>query len=243
MKHKRSAGFVIFVLVVSFVLKDAAGAGRQSQSVIDVVELSVADAQRRMAAGTLTSRALTRAYLDRIAALDDGGPRLNAVIDLNPAAMKDAEARDAERKAGRARGPLHGIPILVKDNIDVAGMINAAGSLAFTDNRPKADAFIIRRLRDAGVVNDFARTHMGDPAASMKRRARTGGAQRADVLPHAAVHFEPARVQPAVAVRVQQRVRCGEPAHLGVGHTPVRGQEGKQETAREGFGQAEWRQE
>jgi amidase len=64
----------------------------------------------------------------------------------------EAEARDAERKAGKARGALHGIPILVKDNIDVAGMINSAGSLAFTDNRPKSDAFVVRRLRDAGVV-------------------------------------------------------------------------------------------
>ena len=68
-------------------------------------------AQRRMAAGTLTSRALTRAYLDRIAAVDDSGPQLNAVIDINPAALKDADARDAERRAGRTRGPLHGIPI------------------------------------------------------------------------------------------------------------------------------------
>ena len=97
-------------------------------------------------------RALTRAYLDRIAAVDDSGPQLNAVIDINPAALKDADARDAERRAGRTRGPLHGIPILVKDNIDVAGMINSAGSLAFVDNRPASDASIIRRLRDAGVV-------------------------------------------------------------------------------------------
>ena len=142
------AAFVAFVIAV---VQDPPSS-QQPQGAIDVVELSVADAQRRMAAGTLSSRALTQAYLDRIAALDDDGPRVHAVIDLNPAAMKDAEARDAERKAGKARGPLHGIPILVKDNIDVAGMINSAGSLAFTDNRPKADAFIIRRLRDAGVV-------------------------------------------------------------------------------------------
>src|SRR5687768_18499856 len=101
-----------------------------------------------MAAGTLTSRALTRAYLDRIAAVDDSGPQLNAVIDINPAALTEADARDAERRAGRPRGPLHGIPILVKDNIDVAGMVNSAGSLAFADNRPKTDAFVIRRSEE-----------------------------------------------------------------------------------------------
>ena len=140
-----------FVTLVVFVVQEGQSA-QPSTSPIDVVELSVAEAQRRMRAGTLTSRALTQAYLDRIATVDAAGPRLNAVIDLNPAAVTDAQARDAERKAGRVRGPLHGMPILVKDNIDMAGMINSAGSLAFVDNRPKTDAFIIRRLRDAGVV-------------------------------------------------------------------------------------------
>ena len=135
---------VVLLAFVVFVVKDVLSA-QPSTAVVDVVELSVADAQRRMSAGTLTSRALTLAYLDRIAALDDAGPQLNAVIDLNPTALKDAEARDAERKAGKARGALHGIPILIKDNIDMAGMINSAGSLAFTDSRPKTDAFVVRR--------------------------------------------------------------------------------------------------
>ncbi len=136
------------VLFASFAVNHA----QQRAPAINVVDLSVAEAQRRMTAGTLTSRALTRAYLDRIASIDDGGPHLNAVIDINPAAIKEAEARDAERKAGRTRGPLHGIPILVKDNIDVAGMVNSAGSLALVDNVPRADAFLIARLRDAGAV-------------------------------------------------------------------------------------------
>ena len=108
---------------------------------IDVVELSVADARDRMAAGTLTSRALTQAYLDRIAKIDDAGPRLNAVIELNPNVLTDAEALDDERRAGRIRGPLHGIPVLLKDNIDVAGMVNSAGSLALAEHRPQRDAF------------------------------------------------------------------------------------------------------
>ncbi len=88
--------------------------------VVDVVELSAVDARERMSAGTLTSHALNQAYLDRIAAIDASGPKLNSVIEINPAALADADARDAERAAGKIRGPLHGIPVLLKDNIDVA---------------------------------------------------------------------------------------------------------------------------
>ena len=110
---------------------------RQVRATIDVVELSAAAAEERLRAGTLTSRALTQAYLDRIAAIDDGGPQLNAVIELNPDALTQADALDTERKAGTIRGPLHGLPVLVKDNIDVAGMVNSAGSLAMVEHRPK----------------------------------------------------------------------------------------------------------
>ena len=165
-----------FVTCVVFVVQEVRSA-QPSTSRIDVVELSVADAQRRMTAGTLTSRALTQAYLDRIAAIDAAGPRLNAVIDLNPAAVKEAHARDAERKAGRVRGPLHGMPILVKDNIDMAGMINSAGSLAFVDNRPKTDAFIIRRLRDAGVVI-LGRTNLSEWANIRSTQSTSGWSSR-----------------------------------------------------------------
>ncbi len=119
---------------------------------LDVEELSAAEARERMAAGTLTSGALTRAYLDRIAAIDDAGPTLNAVIEVNPSALTDADALDAERKSGKVRSSLHGIPILLKDNIDAVGMVNSAGSIALAENRPKNDAFIVTRLRDAGAV-------------------------------------------------------------------------------------------
>ena len=112
-------------------------ARRRHTPVIDVVELSAVDASDRMTAGTLTSRALTQAYLDRIRQIDDAGPTLNAVIEISPTAIADAEALDAERKAGKVRGPLHGIPILIKDNIDSVGMVNSAGSLALAENRPK----------------------------------------------------------------------------------------------------------
>jgi amidase len=119
---------------------------------IDVTELSATDAAAKLASGELSSHALTQAYLDRIASIDKAGPSLNAVIELNPDALKDADALDAERKAGKVRGPLHGIPILLKDNVDVLGMVNSAGSLALADNRPKQDAFLVARLRAAGAV-------------------------------------------------------------------------------------------
>ncbi len=144
---------------------------------IDVVELSAADARDRMAAGTLTSRALTQAYLDRIAKIDDAGPRLNAVIELNPNALTDAEALDDERRAGRIRGPLHGIPVLLKDNIDVAGMVNSAGSLALAEHRPQRDAFIVQRLRNAGAVI-VGKTNLSEWANFRSTRSTSGWSSR-----------------------------------------------------------------
>lgn len=119
---------------------------------VDVVELDVAEAQRRMAAGTLSAVALTRAYLARIAAIDDAGPRLAAVIEVDPEAEAQARRRDEERAAGRVRGPLHGIPVLIKDNVEVVGMVTSAGSLALAQHRPREDAVLVARLREAGAV-------------------------------------------------------------------------------------------
>lgn len=144
---------------------------------IDIIELSAADALQRMASGSLTSRALTQAYLNRIAAIDDSGPALNAVIDLNPAALEDAATLDAERKAGRLRGALHGLPVLVKDNIDVAGMVNSAGSLALAGNTPARDAFLVARLRAAGAVI-LGRTNLSEWANFRSTRSTSGWSSR-----------------------------------------------------------------
>ena len=130
-----------------------------------------------MTEGTLTSRALTQAYLDRIADFDDAGVRLNAVIEINPNAAGDAEALDAERKAGKVRGALHGIPILIKDNIDIAGMVNSAGSLALAENRPKVDAFIVSRLRAAGAVI-LGKTNLSEWANFRSTRSTSGWSSR-----------------------------------------------------------------
>jgi amidase len=119
---------------------------------LEVAELSATEASAKLASGALSSHALTQAYLDRIAAMDKKGPALNAVIELNPDALEEADALDAERKAGKVRGPMHGLPVLLKDNIDVVGMSNSAGSLAMADNHPTVDAFVVARLRAAGAV-------------------------------------------------------------------------------------------
>lgn len=145
--------------------------------VVDVVELDVAGAARLMADGALSSRQLTQAYLDRIAAIDDAGPRLNAIIELAPDALAQADARDAERAGGQLRGPLHGIPVLLKDNIDALGMANSAGSLALAEHRPADDAFLVARLRAAGAVI-LGKTNLSEWANFRSTRSTSGWSSR-----------------------------------------------------------------
>jgi amidase len=119
----------------------------------ELEEATVADLQKRMTAGSLTAHALTGLYLDRIAAIDKRGPALNTVIELNPDAPSIAAALDAERKAKGPRGPLHGIPVLIKDNIDTADrMMTTAGSVALLGSIAAQDSVVAERLRAAGAV-------------------------------------------------------------------------------------------
>ncbi|HET7613679.1 MAG TPA: amidase [Gemmatimonadaceae bacterium] len=116
-------------------------------------ETTVADLAAAMAAGRMSSRSITQAYLDRIAELDREGPTLRHVIEINPDALSIADARDRERKAGKIRGPLHGIPILVKDNLDTADrMMTTAGSLALAGSIAPRDSTVVAKLRATGVV-------------------------------------------------------------------------------------------
>ncbi len=116
-------------------------------------EATIDDLQQQMQTGRLTSRDLTAAYLQRIAEVDRAGPKLNAVIEVNPDALAIAAGLDAERKAGKVRGPLHGIPVLLKDNIDTADkMQTTAGSLALVGQKVPRDARVVARLREAGAV-------------------------------------------------------------------------------------------
>jgi amidase len=120
---------------------------------LDLEEMSVVDLQKKMQSGEQTSVSITKAYITRIEQIDRSGPTLNSIIELNPEALHIAENLDMERKQGKRRGPLHGIPILVKDNISTGDlMMTTAGSLALAGNRAKEDAFILKQLRRAGVV-------------------------------------------------------------------------------------------
>ncbi len=126
---------------------------RRTLPPFELEEATVAGLQQRMAAGELSSAGITRLYLERIAALDDQGPALGAVIETNPEAPAIAAALDAERKAGHLRGPLHGIPVLLKDNIDTGDrMMTTAGSYALDGEPAPHDAFVAARLRAAGAV-------------------------------------------------------------------------------------------
>ena len=138
-----------FVLLLTIV----ATMGSASAAPYDVSDKSISELQADLSAGRLTSEQLVKLYLARIDAIDRNGPALHSVIALNPNALADARALDAERKATGARGPLHGIPILVKDNIETADPVaTTAGSLALADNITHRDAPVVARLRAAGVI-------------------------------------------------------------------------------------------
>jgi amidase len=120
---------------------------------VDLNEVTIDALQQKMQSGDATSKSITRGYLKRIEEIDKDGPKLNSVIEINPDAVAIAEAMDAERKAGKIRGLLHGIPVLIKDNIDTGDkMMTTAGSLALVGNKAGNDAFIIKQLRNAGAV-------------------------------------------------------------------------------------------
>src|SRR5256714_5707405 len=119
----------------------------------ELEETTIGELQAAMASGRYTARSITQLYLDRIAELDRKGPTLRHVIEMNPDALSIADALDQERKAGRVRGPLHGIPILLKDNVDTADkMTTTAGSLALEGSIAPRDAFIAAKLRAAGAI-------------------------------------------------------------------------------------------
>lgn len=149
----------------------------QPKHAFDVNEASISELQARMHDGRLDSQALTRAYLQRISRIDKAGPKLNSIIELNPDALKEAAALDRERRAGHVRGPLHGIPVLLKDNIDAVGMANSAGSLALADNRPSVDAPLVARLRAAGAVI-LGKTNLSEWANFRSAHASSGWSGR-----------------------------------------------------------------
>ena len=146
-------------------------------STFDVFEKSIIDLLAAQRIGTVTSHDLVEKYLARIKAYDQDGPRLNAMITLNPRALEQAGALDAERRAGRVRGPLHGVPIVVKDNYATAGMPTTAGSLSLSGFQTGRDAFMVKKLRDAGAVI-IGKTNLHELAYGITSISSAGGQTR-----------------------------------------------------------------
>lgn len=152
------AGFVPPTVAVSF----------------DLTSATIADINAAFSAGALTSEKLTQLYLARIAAYDKTGPKLNAIIYLNQQALAQARALDAERKAKGPRSPLHGIPILIKDNYDTFDQPTTGGAIALQGAIPAHDAFMVKRLREAGAVL-IAKTNMDEMARGGNGVSSLGG--------------------------------------------------------------------
>jgi len=143
-----------------------------------LLEATIDQLQQMMQNGQHTSQSITKQYLKRIGAIDKKGPALNAVIELNPDALSIAGAMDAERKAGKIRGPLHGIPVLIKDNIDCGDkMQTTAGSLALEGHHAAKDAFIIAKLRASGAVL-LGKTNLSEWANFRSSRSTSGWSSR-----------------------------------------------------------------
>jgi len=176
MLSSRYALRLIFIAALAAAL--AAPAAQGPTSPFDLEEATIADLQQRMQAGTETSRSLVEKYLTRIEAVDRRGPALHSVIETNPDAFAIADRLDAERKSRRPRGPLHGIPILIKDNIATADrMMTTAGSLALEGVKPPKDAFVVERLREAGAVI-IGKTNLSEWANFRSTRSTSGWSGR-----------------------------------------------------------------
>jgi amidase len=157
---------------------NSGGASAVTVKSFEFEETTIAELQEAMRSGRHTARSIAQTYLERIQDLDKQGPALNAVIELNPDALAIAENLDSERKAGRVRGPLHGIPILIKDNIDTADrMQTTAGSLALVGQPAPRDAYIVEKLRESGAVI-LGKTNLSEWANIRSKNSTSGWSGR-----------------------------------------------------------------
>ncbi len=150
-------------------------------------EWTIAELQEKMDSGELSTRQIAELYLQRIEAVDKGGPFINSIIELNPDVLEIADALDAERKAGKLRGPLHGVPVLLKDNIDTHDrMQTTAGSIALEGNFAAKDAFIVKQLRKSGALI-LGKTNLSEWANFRGKRSVSGWSSRGGLTrnPHA----------------------------------------------------------
>jgi amidase len=178
------AGLTLSTLSISACNPGSAGKTKtgtpenKTSGAFELDEVTINTLQQKMQDGQYTSRAITEMYLKRIEAIDKNGPKLNAVIEINPDALSIADAMDQERKKGKVRGPLHGIPVLIKDNIDTADkMSTSAGSIALAGNKAAQDAFIVKKLREAGAVL-LGKTNLSEWANFRSTRSTSGWSSR-----------------------------------------------------------------
>jgi amidase len=162
-------------------VKDSAISTAATQALADdfpLNEITIDVLQQKMQSGEYSSQTITESYLKRIDAIDKNGPSINSIIEINPDAIAIAVEMDRERKAGKLRGSLHGIPVLIKDNIDTADkMMTTAGSLALAGNIASTDAFIIGQLRAAGAVL-LGKTNLSEWANFRSTRSTSGWSSR-----------------------------------------------------------------
>lgn len=171
------AAFILPSLVTAS-CKTSPDPGTGNTNNFELDEKTIDDLKAMMEAGTHSSRQLCELYLKRITEIDKNGPRLNSVIELNPDALAIADGLDKERSEGKVRGPLHGIPILIKDNIDTGDkMMTTAGSLALVGNIASKDAFIVSKLREAGAVL-LGKTNLSEWANFRSTRSSSGWSSR-----------------------------------------------------------------
>jgi amidase len=149
---KQGLGALARATAVAITMLGVCAAQAQTTKSFEIVEATIDDIHMAMRAGRLTARQLVQSYLDRINAYDKQGPNINSVITLNPNALAEADRLDAALRTSGLVGPLHGIAILVKDEIDTAGMPTTLGTVVFKDYRPPKDAFAIDKLRKAGAI-------------------------------------------------------------------------------------------
>ncbi len=173
-RHRPAFAGLAFAAAFSFVSPAVSIA---ASAKFDILEITVTDAHAAMKARKLTARQLTQLYLDRIAAYDLKGPAIKCIVTVNPSALSDADKLDAEyARTGKFVGPMHGIPILVKDEIDTAGMATTQGTVMFKDYMPPLDAFAITKLKAAGAII-LAKTTLSEYAGGDTYSALTGNSR------------------------------------------------------------------
>ena len=178
-------------------ISGSAAAQSASADEFEFHEAIITSLSEAIGSGKLTVRRLAEAYLQRIDAVDKRGPALNSVIELNPDALQIADELDRERQARGARGPLHGIPVLIKDNIATHDrMTTTAGSLALNGSIPARDAFIARKLREAGALI-LGKTNLSEWANFRSKNSTSGWSGRGGGH-HGQDPLEPRR-RPAIA--------------------------------------------